>query len=267
VIEWWQGLLLALLQGATEFLPISSSAHLLLPSLLLDWPDQGLAFDVAVHVGTLLAVLWYFRSTLFGFAGGVLQAMRSGQWNESCREVLLLAVASVPVAIVGLLLNDHMHSLRSLPVIITTTIVFALLLAVADRRASSGEPGRVGMSVGGAMFIGLAQAFSPIPGTSRSGITITAGLLLGLSREAASRFAFLLSIPVIGGAGLVKSVELADQGSTVSLAVLGLGVVTAAIAAYLCITLFLRVITRVGMMPFVYYRLLLGALLLMVWLR
>lgn len=267
MIEWWQGLLLALLQGLTEFLPISSSAHLLLPSLLLDWPDQGLAFDVAVHVGTLLAVLWYFRSTLSGFARGVLQAMRSGQWNESCREVLLLAVASVPVAIAGLLLNDHMESLRNLPVIITTTIVFALLLAVADRRASSGEPIRTSMSVGGAMFVGLAQALAPIPGTSRSGITITAGLLLGLSREAASRFAFLLSIPVIGGAGLIKSVELVDEGSTVSLAVLGLGIVTSAVAAYLCISLFLRVITRIGMMPFVYYRLLLGALLLIVWLR
>lgn len=264
MIEWWQGALLAMVQGLTEFLPVSSSAHLLLPSLLLDWPDQGLAFDVAVHAGTLLAVLWYFRRTLLALATGAAEAVASRRWNDASLEVLYLAVATIPVLLVGLLLNNHMDRLRTLPVIIATTIIFALLLALADRRGS-GAVSQRRMTFSGALLIGLAQALAPIPGTSRSGVTITAGLFLGLSRESASRFAFLLSIPVIAGAGFLKSLELAQVGSSVSYDTLALGVLVAALSAYSCIALFLRLIERVGMMPFVFYRLALGVFLLGMW--
>jgi undecaprenyl-diphosphatase len=265
VIDWWQALLLSLVQGLTEFLPISSSAHLLLPSLLLGWTDQGLAFDVAVHVGTLLAVLLYFRATLMQLLRGVYGAVRSGRWNSQCQEVLYLAIASLPVAVAGVLLNDSMEALRSVPVVITTTLVFALLLALADRRGARRQGAGL-RSAGGALVIGLAQVFALIPGTSRSGVTITAGLFLGLSREAASRFAFLLSIPVIFGAGLLKSLELSRLEDT-PWELLGGAVLVSALSAYACIALFLSFIERVGMMPFVIYRVLLGGLLLLFWLR
>lgn len=262
MIEWWQALLLALVQGLTEFLPISSSAHLLLPSLVLGWQDQGLAFDVAVHVGTLLAVLLYFRSTLLALLFGVFDAARTRAWNVQCQEVWYLAIASFPVAIAGVLLNDDMERLRSVPVVISTTLLFALLLAIADRRGAGGAPGL--RSPLGALFIGCAQALALVPGTSRSGVTITAGLFLGLSREAASRFAFLLSIPVIFGAGLLKSLEL-SQLEQAPWGMLGLATMVAALSAYACIAVFLRLIERVGMMPFVIYRVLLGAALLLFW--
>ena len=266
MIEWWQGVILALLQGLTEFLPISSSAHLLLPSLLLGWPDQGLAFDVAVHVGTLLAVLWYFRATLGELLRGTLLAVHDRKMNPAAQDVLYLAVASVPVAVTGFLLNAHMDRLRTVPVIIATTVVFALLLLLADRRAGTAGGGRVS-SIGAALFVGMAQALAPVPGTSRSGITITAGLLLGLSREAASRFAFLLAIPVIAGAGLLKTTELLQATTPVPWTTLLLGTSVAGLSAYACIALFLRLIDRIGMRPFVIYRLLLGAALLALWWR
>ncbi|MFK7828380.1 MAG: undecaprenyl-diphosphate phosphatase [Congregibacter sp.] len=259
-MEWWQALILALVQGLTEFLPISSSAHLLFPSLLLGWPDQGLAFDVAVHLGTLLAVLLFYRKDLWYLAAGGAQAIVRREQNQSSREIIFLALATLPAIAVGFLLNDHMDALRSIPVIATTTVLFGLLLGYADRRVSSFpklsvETWKV------ALVIGLAQAIAPIPGTSRSGITMTAGLLLGLSRQTAARFSFLLSIPVILGAGLLKTLDLLDADVPVDWGMLALGASIAAFSAYACIAVFLRVIERLGMLPFVVYRLLLGFLL------
>ena len=265
MIEWWQALLLALLQGLTEFLPISSSAHLLLPTLLLDWPDQGLAFDVAVHFGTLLAVVLYFRNDLISLAGEGAQCIVRRELNDGGREILFLAIATVPAVLVGFFLNDYMDSLRTIPVIATTTIVFALALAFADRRAGAASQDSVS-GAGTALLIGCAQALAPIPGTSRSGITITAALLLGLSRTAAARFSFLLSIPIISGAALLKTLELLDVGSEVPWGMLLGAGAFAAVSAYLCIAAFLALIERIGMMPFVVYRLLLGALLVAIWL-
>ena len=260
MIEWWQALVLALVQGLTEFLPISSSAHLLLPSMLLGWPDQGLAFDVAVHFGTLIAVMIYFRRDLWALAVGGLDAVSKKAMNDSSREIVFLALATLPAVLVGFALNDVMDSLRTVPVIATTTIVFALLLAYADRRLSR-TPAEAVASWQIALIIGCAQAISPIPGTSRSGITITAGLLLGLSRHAAARFSFLLSIPVILGAALLKTLDMSSSDTPVDLSLVLLGTTVAALSAYACIALFLRLIEAVGMLPFVIYRLLLGAVL------
>ncbi|MEE4278014.1 MAG: undecaprenyl-diphosphate phosphatase [Halieaceae bacterium] len=263
-MDAWQALCLALLQGLTEFLPISSSAHLILPSLLLQWPDQGLAFDVAVHLGTLLAVLTYFRRDLAMLARGSLAALPQRRLTPELREVLFLALATLPAIIAGVLISDRMDQLRSIAVIAATTILFGLLLGIADRRVRS--DGRLTVeSWSAALIIGCAQAVALVPGTSRSGITITAALLLGLSREAAARFSFLMSIPVILGAALLQTLDLIADPEPVAWAVLGGAALMAALSAYTCIALFIRLIERVGMMPFVVYRLALGVLLLFVW--
>ena len=266
MIDWFQAVFLAILQGLTEFLPISSSAHLVIPSLLWSWPDQGLAFDVAVHVGTLSAVLFYYRRDLVQLVGGCKLALREGESNEHSSMVGYLAVATIPVCVVGLAGSNFIESdLRSLPVIATTTLVFGLLLGYADRYTRQRRQTR-SMTLPMAVMIGLAQALAPVPGVSRSGVTITAGLLLDLDRQSAARFSFLLSIPVIAGAGLLKSLQLARSDFPVDWQMLFGSAVIAGITAYACIALFLRLLDRVGLMPFVYYRIALALLLFAIWL-
>lgn len=266
MIDWFQAVVLALVQGLTEFLPISSSAHLVFPSLLLEWPDQGLAFDVAVHVGTLCAVVYYYRHSLAAMASAWLQSLRGGEASDESRLVWYLAAATIPVGLMGLLGGEYIEQeLRSLPVIATTTLVFGILLGLADRYARI-TPGDRAMSLPVALFIGCAQALAPIPGVSRSGVTITAALMLNMSRQDAARFSFLLSIPVIASAGLLKSWELWSTGSALYWEIMALGALVSGVTAYLCIALFLRLLDRIGMMPFVYYRLVLAAVLYGIWL-
>lgn len=265
MIEWWQAAVLALLQGLTEFLPISSSAHLVIPSLMLGWQDQGLAFDVAVHVGTLIAVIAYFHRDLTALLHAVIAAVRERRVNDGSRQVLFLAIATVPVTISGFLINDLIDThLRTLPVIAATTLVFGLALGLADRAARRGV--RRDMTYIIALSVGLAQAIAPIPGVSRSGVTITAGLLLGLGHQSAARFSFLLSIPVIAGAGLLKGRDLLLLDTSVPWLQLLLAATLAGITAYLCIAAFLRLIDRIGLMPFVYYRIALALVLAVLWL-
>lgn len=260
-MEWLQIITLALLQGITEFLPISSSAHLILPAALTDWPDQGLAFDVAVHLGTLLAVCGFFRRELMGYASGCVQGLATRRGNADTAEVARLALATVPVVVCGFVLKDWIEaSLRSIQVIAITTIVFGLLLGFADRRHGDREI----ISYRDALVIGAFQMLALIPGTSRSGITITAALLLGLSRTTSARFSFLLAIPTITGAGLLTTVDLRAQPEAVDWGALAAGAALAGISAYLCIDLFMRLVERTGMMPYVYYRLVLGTALLMI---
>jgi undecaprenyl-diphosphatase len=267
MIETYQAILLALVQGITEFLPISSSAHLVIPSLVLGWPDQGLAFDVAVHVGTLAAVLLYYRVDLLRMAFSWCQALAGAPATDDSRLVWYLALATLPAIVVGFLAGDFIETeLRSLPVIATTTLLFGLLLGVADRRAPPRRDGAVQLTLGIALVIGLAQAIAPIPGVSRSGITITAALLLGLDRAHAARFSFLLSIPVIAGAGTLKSWELLHSGLEAQWPQLGMAALVSGVAAFACISLFLRLLDRVGLMPFVWYRVVLALVLYAVWL-
>ena len=265
MIETYQAILLAILQGLTEFLPISSSAHLVIPSLVLGWPDQGLAFDVAVHVGTLSAVLFYYRADLARMARSWFGSLAGAPADDDSRLVWYLALATLPAVAVGFFAGDYIESdLRNLPVIATTTLVFGLLLGMADRRVA--KPGSEQITLSLALLIGLAQAIAPIPGVSRSGVTITAALLLGMSRHAAARFSFLLSIPVIAGAGVLKGWELASSGAGVDWLLLAMGAVVSGVTAYLCIALFLRLLDRIGLMPFVYYRVVLAVLLYGLWL-
>ncbi len=262
--EWLQTALLAVIQGLTEFLPISSSAHLILPSQLLGWPDQGLAFDVGVHVGTLMAVIFYFRRevTVMALAWG---RSLSGHTDAEGRLAWLVILATLPALAAGFLFGGLVdHYGRSILVIAATTLIFGVLLGWADEKRTE-QRRTENLGVRDACMIGLAQAVALIPGTSRSGITITAALMLGFDRQTAARFSFLLSIPVILGAGSLKGLELYQEGSGAHWLQVGVGTLIAGLSALACIHLFLKWLDRVGMKPFVIYRLLLGVLLLAVY--
>lgn len=262
-MEWLQLLLLAVIQGLTEFLPISSSAHLILPAQLFGWQDQGLAFDVAVHIGTLLAVMLYYRQYLARMTVGALHGIQNRQMNEHLRLGLLLAWATVPAVICGFLFKDMIEAQsRSVAVIATTTLVFGALLWFADARGAQ-RSSMMAMGFAVATLIGLAQALALIPGTSRSGITITAALLLGLRREDAANFSFLMSIPVILGAVVLMIGDVTTEEHIYSLLQLLAACLVSALVAYLTIAFFIRLVNRLGMLPFVIYRLLLGAVLVL----
>lgn len=256
-----QSIFLALIQGITEFLPISSSAHLILPKEILSWPDQGLAFDVAVHVGSLVAVISYFRKDVANLIVGWFAFFKPGNQNADGKTAWCILVATLPAALAGLLLGDFIEEyLRSIKVIAATTIIFGLALWWAD--VSSGNKKQLkDMTLKLAITIGIAQAVALIPGTSRSGITITAALLLGFTRIDAARFSFLLAIPVILLSGAYMSLQLASQ--QIAWIPLITGIVVSGISAYLCIHFFLGFINRIGMLPFVIYRLVLGVVLLL----
>jgi undecaprenyl-diphosphatase len=257
-VDWLQIIVLSLIQGLTEFLPVSSSAHLILPSLLTDWPDQGLAFDIAVHLGSLLAVLAYFRADMSRFAISGTQLLTQQRYDEHTSLLFKVAVATIPVVVVGYLLKGWVESeLRSVLVIATTTIVFGLALWLADRQRGQG----VQPSWPQTLMIGCAQVLAIVPGTSRSGITITAALLLGLSRTSAARFSFLLSIPTIAGAALLATLDLLETGDTARWPELALGATLSALSAYACIHYFIALVERTGVMPYVIYRLALGSAL------
>ncbi|MDH3979527.1 MAG: undecaprenyl-diphosphate phosphatase [Gammaproteobacteria bacterium] len=253
---------LALLQGLTEFLPISSSAHLILIPRLVGWADQGLAFDVAVHVGTLVAVLAYFRADVLRLFVAWLRSCTTRRVDSDARLAWFVLLATLPVVAVGLLLHDFIETvLRSPLVIAVATIGFGALLWAADYYGRQLRDEK-SLRLVDVIFIGLAQALALIPGTSRSGITMTAGLALGLSRTAAARFSFLLSIPVIAMAGVYETGKLVQQSAPVDWGAISLGALVSAVSAWLCIHLFLQLIERIGMWPFVVYRLLLGTVLL-----
>lgn len=265
-MELWHIIVLAIIQGLTEFLPISSSAHLILPSELLGWQDQGLAFDVAVHVGTLTAVVWYFRRDVGQLTAAWCRDTLRRQVGPDSGLAWAIIVATIPAGLAGILLDDLIEEhLRSAAVIAATTIGFGLVLWWSDA-AGARARSLPGLRLRDAIIIGLAQALALIPGTSRSGITITAALFLGFNRDSAARFSFLLSIPLIAAAGLLKTLDLIGQGDAAQWQPIPLGTLLAFVSALLCIHLFLRFLERIGLMPYVIYRLILGALLLlMIW--
>ncbi|GAA5445061.1 undecaprenyl-diphosphatase [Microbulbifer sp. NBRC 101763] len=264
-MEIFQIVVLALIQGLTEFLPISSSAHLILPAEVLGWQDQGLAFDVAVHFGSLIAVVSYFRKDIWALIRDGLGGLASGDFTDEGRLAWLIVLATIPVGLVGLIFKDFIEAnLRSAAVIATTTIGFGILLWWADVRGVRTQT-LAQLNWKKALLIGLAQVLALIPGTSRSGITMTAGLMLGMKREAAARFSFLLSIPAIALPALLLTYDLLSL-ETVPWGDILLGAVLSFISAYLCIHFFLQFISRIGMAPFAIYRLILGAVLIwMIW--
>lgn len=257
-----QVVVLALVQGLTEFLPISSSAHLVLLPGLVGWPDQGLAFDVAVHLGTLAAVVSYFRRDLGVMLRDWARSLVRGGSSAEGRLVWAVLAGTIPAAVAGWLLRGPAEAaLRSPVIIAAASALFALLLWWADARGR-GTRDEHALRWRDVLIIGCAQALALVPGTSRSGITITAGLMLGLSRTGAARFAFLLAIPVIALAAAYKTTQALSGAVTVEWGALAAGTMIAALSAYLCIHWFLALIQRMSLTPFVVYRLVLAAVIL-----
>ncbi|MBL6957669.1 MAG: undecaprenyl-diphosphate phosphatase [Rhodospirillales bacterium] len=251
---------LALVQGITEFLPVSSSGHLILVPAVAGWPDQGLTIDVAVHVGTLFAVVLYFWRDLWEMLNGLGRALR-GRRAPGARLFGLVVLGTLPLIVAGYFLNIHMESLRSLTVIGWTTLGFGVFLYFTDRVGITVR--RVEhLGISDVLVIGLAQVLALVPGTSRSGITMSAARLLGMERSDAARFSMLLSIPAILGAGTLKGYELYQSGN----ADLTLTAVIAAVMAFgaALVTIFALMawLRRSTFTPFVIYRLVLGGFLL-----
>ncbi len=253
---------LATVQGITEFLPISSSAHLVLAPVVLGWADQGLLMDVAVHVGTLLAVMVYFWRDLLVMMIGAYDLVR-GNLSAGAHLALKVVFGTVPLVAAGAALyySGGADMLRSVEVIAWATIGFAVLLWIADR---------TGMTVrrlehlgyAGALFIGLSQALALIPGASRAGVTMTAARLIGMERPDSARFSMLLSIPAIIAAGTLAGLELAQSGDAALRLDAFIAGGLAFLTALLAIALMMAWLRRAGFTPFVVYRLLLGAGLL-----
>jgi len=261
-MDFIQILALALVQGLTEFLPVSSSAHLILVPIFLGWEDQGLAFDLAVHVGTLTAVVTYFRKELKAMARDWLRSITHRELTSDAKLAWAVGFGTIPVGLVGLAFGDYIEEhMRSTLVIAATTIIFGVVLLISDKTGPQ-RRNEYSLNWQDVLIIGASQALALIPGTSRSGITITAALLLGLTREAAARFSFLLSIPAIFLPGMLKTVELSQSEGAVDWMALIMGAVLSGISAYLCIHFFLKLLERIGMTPFVIYRLFLGGVLL-----
>jgi undecaprenyl-diphosphatase len=259
-----QAIVLAIVQGLSEFLPISSSGHLVLVPHIFGWRDQGLAFDVAVHIGTLFAVVAYFRAQLFAMAQAFLGSLVGRGLTPDARLAWCVVIGTIPVGIVGLVFGDLIESWLRNPLFIAGTLsFFGLLMWLADRY---GRRERDEYSVGwrDALLIGCAQALALMPGTSRSGITMTMARTLGLTREGAARFSFLLAVPGIGMAGGYELLKLlSDPGNGTDWSMMGLGVAVAAATGYLCIHWLLKVIGRIGLGPFAIYRFAIAALILL----
>lgn len=260
-MDWLQAVILALVQGITEFLPISSSAHLILLPVLTGWADQGLDFDVIVHAGSLVAVIAYFRREILAMIRDGFGALAGRGRTADSQLAWWVIVGTIPAGAAGLLLKGVVAGALRDPLLIAAGLIFfGLLLGLADWKRR-GERDEHSLTLKDALVIGFAQALALIPGTSRSGITITAALFLGLSRDAAARFSFLLAIPIIAAAGSLSALDLLRNGVDSGWPALGIGFVVSAISAYACIHYLLAFIRRIGMQPFVIYRIALGLLL------
>ncbi len=260
-----QLIVLSLIQGITEFLPVSSSAHLILVPLLTEWQDQGLAIDVAAHLGSLLAVVIYFRKDISRILfAGINSILKKDIIDTDSKLFWYLALASFPVLVSGFLLHDIVSTyLRDPLIIAAASIGFGLLLWYAD---VTGKRNRQINSIGlrDAIIVGLAQALALVPGTSRSGITMTAALMLGLDRTSAARFSFLMAVPIILAAGGYELLKLIKMNAVFDIESFLITAFLSAISAFLSIHVFLKFLDKIGMLPFVIYRVLLGVVLILI---
>jgi undecaprenyl-diphosphatase len=257
----WQACVLGAIQGLGEFLPISSSGHLIVLPWLMDWPDHGLAFDVALHVGTLVAVLVAFATDWWRMGRAAVTDLVAGKpfTSEEGHLLLLLAVGTVPGAALGLLLEDWVETTLRSPIVVASSLALvALILAAADR-TSSGERRLGGMPLSHVLLIGLAQAAALVPGVSRSGATISAALFLGYPRREAARFSFWLAVPITAGAAALKLPELLGAQEIGPIVI---GVATAGVFGLAAIRGLLAWVRTRSFMPFVVYRLALATLIL-----
>jgi undecaprenyl-diphosphatase len=263
-MTWLQIIVLAIVQGLTEFLPISSSGHLILVPAFLSWSDQGLAFDVAVHFGSLAAVLAFFRNDIVGLFHGARDILTGSAGTLQARMALCIGIGTIPAAVAGLLLAGWIAAnLRSPLIVVMTLGVYGALMALADRFAPR-DRDISDIRIKDTVVIGIAQALALVPGTSRSGITITAARLLGFRRQDAARFSFLLAAPVILIATIYEVVKLVTGDMHVPWENLAVAAVISGIVAYLSIDFFMRFVSALGLLPFAIYRLLLAGVILYV---
>lgn len=258
-MTFFEAVILGLVQGLGEFLPISSSAHLVLLPWLFNWEDPGLTFDIALHIGTLVAVLAYFWRDWIDLAKGGLKGFN----NPDGRLFWYLVVSCIPGAAIGYLLEEQAETVFRSPLLIgTMLIIMGLILYLADRSSRKElDIGHINLKI--SFLIGLSQAMAIIPGVSRSGITMTTGLLLGLNRESSARFSFLLSAPIICGAALIKLPELLASPSAFSAPFIT-GMLVAAAAGLASIHFLLQYLRTESFLPFAWYRFILGAVVIIV---
>ena len=253
---------LGLIQGLTEFLPVSSSAHLLFPSLIFGSNDLGLAFDIAAHSGTLCAVIYFFKLELVNMTKSFFT--NSSLLKEERKLALLLILATLPIVIFGFLASDLVQLNRAnISSIAWMNLIFAGLLLLAYKLNTNNKD-LIQLTVLGAVFIGLFQVFALLPGASRSGTAITAALFIGLNLRDASKFSFMLAIPTILGALVFLVLDLMSSEQIINVGSLLVGFITSMIFAFLTIKYFLAFVERLGMYPFVFYRIGLGVILLMI---
>lgn len=242
----FEALVLGLLQGITEFIPISSSGHLLIAHDIFGTVDNTLAFDVALHVGTLLALLIYFRNDLLKLLKNLTKDNKDG------RLARLLLLATIPAALAGLLLSDFIDDNLRTPTVVAIMLALVAVIMLFSERFAANKPTKEVTRKQG-MIVGFAQVLALIPGTSRSGITMTAGFFTGLGREQAAKFSFLLAIPIIAGSALGVFIQDTD-GLTTGNWLLFVGIVAAFGSGLVAIKFLLGIIGRVGLKPFAYYR-------------
>ncbi len=261
-----QAIILGLIQGITEFLPVSSSGHLIFFPQLFGWSDQGIAFDVMVHVGTLFAVVVYFRKKIWQI-GKSFFSSKSGQTKERFLAWAII-LSIIPAGLVGYMLDTNS---RSAAVVGWSLIMWGIVLGIADWYAKNKQKqGNSGVSLNHVhwkqvVMMSVAQAIALIPGTSRSGITISAGLFAGVSKTAAAEFSFLMSIPIIFLAGALKAKELITVGiGDTSVLVLGIGALSAALSGFVAIAFMLKLLQTRGFLPFAIYRVIIGTIILLV---
>lgn len=256
-----QVVILALIQGITEFLPISSSGHLILLPILTGWKDQGLITDVMVHMGSFVAVLAYFWRDVLDLIKGAFDLVRRIE-SVNARKALYIILATIPAVIFGLFVKvtGIIDAVRGAEIVAWNAIIFGILMYLADRYGPKLHA-MEDISLRTAMLIGVAQAVAIIPGTSRSGITMTAGRALGMTRPEAARFSFLLGLPAIGAAGVLVLSEAVAEGQTIS-SDAWLAALLTFFAALAAIAFLMALVKRVSFLPFVIYRLLLGFALL-----
>lgn len=256
-----QIIVLAIIQGVTEFLPVSSSGHLILVPALTGWPDQGIITDVMVHMGSFLAVLVYFRSDVIRLVKGGVELLR-GRMTDDGRMALYIVAATIPAVAFGLFAKKTglLNSIRGPEIVAWNAIVFGVVIFLADRFGAQVKAMEQ-MKLGPAVMIGIAQAIAIVPGTSRSGITMSAARALGFTRPEAARFSFLLGIPAIAGAGVLVLGEAMNNGEAISMDAILTGALTF-VTALGAIAFLMALVKRMSLLPFVIYRLILGAVLL-----
>ena len=258
-------IILGIIQGLTEFLPVSSSAHLVIFPKLFDWPDQGLAFDVVLHFASLCAVVIYYRTSIVLLTQDFFISISTRKMQGDSFLAWGVLLGTIPVGLAGLFFNDYVEmNLRNFQVVAYATIFFGLVLGLSDIVHRVQGSNREMIRGSDIIIVGCAQALALIPGASRAGITITAALLIGLSRKLSIKFAFLLSIPVISIATLMKLFELSNEPYQTKWLFLLFGFVIAFLTSYFTIVFFIKLVERIGFLPFVLYRIFLGALLFLI---